>query len=89
MKKTQSSAQGKIVDFKVLETVKGKLLAHLQVQDENQRVSSVMVPTPIFKRSEQLISSAFDTGEEVEVHGSLEDLGTHVRLIAKEIEFLS
>jgi hypothetical protein len=48
-----------------------------------------MVPTPIFKRSEQLISSAFDTGEEVEVHGSLEDLGTHVRLIAKEIEFLS
>jgi len=34
MKKALSSAQGKITDFKVLETEKKKTLAHLQIQDD-------------------------------------------------------
>lgn len=85
MKKVLSSAQGRITDFKVLETEKGKMLAHLQIQDDEQRVSNVLVPASVLKKWKPMITKAFEVGEEIEVRGSMNDLGTQVLLMAERV----
>lgn len=85
MKKLVASAQGKITDWKLLETEKGKTLAHLQIQDDEQRVSSILVPGPAYKKWKTFLDEAYRQGQEIEIRGKIEDLGTHVLLVAEQV----
>jgi DNA polymerase III alpha subunit len=85
MKNAFSSASGKITDYKLLETEKGKQLAHLQISDEHCRVSWVLVPAPVYKRAKSLIEKVYIEGHELEIQGKNEDAGSHIRLIAEQI----
>lgn len=83
--KALSSAYGKIIDLKVLETEKGKTLAHLQIQDEDRRISNVLIPSKVYTKWNPLILETFKDGGEIEFRGSIDDQGTQVLLIAEQV----
>jgi hypothetical protein len=85
--KNHAKASGKLIDYKVFLTEKGKKLAHLQLEDERRRVSWVLVPAHLFKKAEERVEAAFALQQEIAAVGTTEELGTGPRLVASELEF--
>lgn len=87
MKKQSAQASGKITDFKVVTTEKGKRVGFLQLQS-GRSTSSVLIPQKLFSNLESIIEQAFVSGADASINGRKENENSRLILIAESFDLV-
>ncbi len=87
MKKQSAQSSGKVIEFKVVTTVKGKKIGFLQLQS-GRSTSSVLIPQKLFTSLESTIEQAFESGADASVTGRKEDENSQIVLKADSFEVI-